>query len=487
MRLAALIVGAIGAVLTGPAGAADDGRRWLAGDHHIHSRFSVGWDMAQDPPLPIIGGDAIYPTTTNAAMARRFGLEWMVTTDHGGPNHSRVNRDHAYPELLASREAIPEVVQFYGMEFDTPGADHSTLIIAHSERERDELFALESGFAKREPWPADPRWDTEGRMLEALRAMDALPEKPIVIANHPSRSAAAVGDFGRTTPAELRAWNDTAPEVAVGMAGAPGHQGVFELAPGPTRRRSAEELAQLELARPRGGYRRSPTLGGFDQMTALVGGVWDSFLGEGRRWWITANSDSHVHASEGGSDFWPGEYSKTFVFARKHHDGILDGLRRGRVFVATGGLVTGLDIEVSRGDQRVSMLGETLRVDGPGHLRVRARIVDPAEPNARGQDPELVRVDLIVGPVGPDARGENPDENPGARVEARFDASTSGWTRTGDVVEIEHGFDIDGPVYLRLRGTNTTQLEPEPDPPVEDPWTDLWCYANPVLVEFDAP
>ena len=72
-------------------------------------------------------------------------------------------------------------------------------------------------------------------------------------------------------------------------------------------------------------------------------------------------------------------------------------------------------------------------------------------------------------------------------MEARFDASTSGWTRTGDVVEIEHGFDIDGPVYLRLRGTNRTQLEPEPDPPVEDPWTDLWFYANPVFVEFDAP
>jgi hypothetical protein len=104
--------------------AADDGRRWLAGDHHIHSRWSVGWDREQDPPAPIVGGDAIYPTTTNAAMAWRFGLEWMVTTDHGGPNHSRVNRDQAYPELLASRAATPEVVQLYGMELDTPGADH---------------------------------------------------------------------------------------------------------------------------------------------------------------------------------------------------------------------------------------------------------------------------------------------------------------------------------------------------------------------------
>ena len=36
-------------------------------------------------------------------------------------------------------------------------------------------------------------------------------------------------------------------------------------------------------------------MGGFDQMTARLGGFWDSMLGEGRRWWVTANSDSHVN------------------------------------------------------------------------------------------------------------------------------------------------------------------------------------------------
>ncbi|WP_202610455.1 hypothetical protein [Herbidospora solisilvae] len=40
-------------------------------------------------------------------------------------------------------------------------------------------------------------------------------------------------------------------------------------------------------------------------MTARVGGLWDALLGEGRRWWITATSDSHVHWTRGGSDFWP--------------------------------------------------------------------------------------------------------------------------------------------------------------------------------------
>jgi len=68
--------------------AIDDARQWLAGDHHIHSRYSVGWDREQNPPEPIIGKDAIYPIQMNALMGKYFGLSWMVTTDHGGPNHS---------------------------------------------------------------------------------------------------------------------------------------------------------------------------------------------------------------------------------------------------------------------------------------------------------------------------------------------------------------------------------------------------------------
>ena len=103
--------------------------QWLAGDHHVHSRFSVGLDEKTNPPTPIVGGDAIYPIPMNVAMGRRFGLDWMVTTDHGGPDHAKINLEHAYPELLESRKATPEVIQYMGMEFDTPGADHSSIIM----------------------------------------------------------------------------------------------------------------------------------------------------------------------------------------------------------------------------------------------------------------------------------------------------------------------------------------------------------------------
>ena len=51
------------------------GQRWLAGDHHVHSRYSVSYSDVTDPPTPVLAGDAIYPIPMNVAMARRFGLD----------------------------------------------------------------------------------------------------------------------------------------------------------------------------------------------------------------------------------------------------------------------------------------------------------------------------------------------------------------------------------------------------------------------------
>ena len=37
--------------------------------------------------------------------------------------------------------------------------------------------------------------------------------------------------------------------------------------------------------------------------------------------------------------------------------------------------------------------------------------------------------------------------------------------------------------YIRVRGTNTDELEPQPDKWGEDPWEDLWFYSNPIFIE----
>ena len=42
------------------------------------------------------------------------------------------------------------------------------------------------------------------------------------------------------------------------------------------------------------------------------------------------------------------------------------------------------------------------------------------------------------------------------------------------------------PIYLRVRGTSTEEREPTPDPEGEDPWSDLWFYANPIFIDTKA-
>lgn len=458
----------------------EDAERWLAGDHHVHSEYSITWNTRVDPPEPLLGTHGVYPMSRNAMMAERFGLDWMVATDHGGRAHARLNLEQAYPSFLRARDSVPSVVQFFGVELNPPGADHASVIVPHTDDEARRVYEIESrfdrvvgvGFGPRGPASVDPSADTEEKMIEALEAMDRFPEKPLVIANHPSRTARQGERYGRTTPAELRAWQDAAPEVAIGMAGAPGHQ-ASGLVPEESSKRPA----------PRGQYPTLPTLGGFDPMTAVVGGFWDSMLGEGRHWWITANSDSHKHWTEGGNDFWPGEYSKTYVRAKKSHAAILEGLRAGRIFVTTGDLVSELEltVESSSGD---AAMGETLRVASGSEVSVHIRVRDPSGTNANGDSPSVRRVDVIIGDVNPrliDAAG---DTNPSARVVARFDETD--WTPTGEYLTMTLSLPpVDGPGYVRLRGTSTDEEEPEPDTIGENPWNDLWFYSNPIFIDVD--
>ena len=147
------------------ASAADDtARRWQPGDHHVHSEWSVDWDRTTSPPTPIRGGDSPYTRSDNARQAQKFGLTWMVHTDHGGPGHSVVTRDHAFPALEQARRDVPALIQFNGMEFDVPAAEHASLIIAPGARERDELVV--SGFV------LDPNTDLNNTFVAGCKYRD---------------------------------------------------------------------------------------------------------------------------------------------------------------------------------------------------------------------------------------------------------------------------------------------------------------------------
>ncbi|MEO1245697.1 MAG: phosphoesterase [Pseudomonadota bacterium] len=455
-----------------------DSLSWLPGDHHVHSHYSVDWDETESPPAPIIGGEASYPAERSARMARKHGLRWLVITDHGGPNQSALTRDRAYPELLRSRRAIPEVLQFHGAELDVPGAKHATVIMPRNDREAELLYRIERGFARKDAYPRDRSRDSRAHMLRALDFMRSLPAPPLVIVNHPGRTIDAHGNYGLDSPERMRDWNDRAPEVMVGMEGSPGHQAMALASDG-----SVNENAV------RADYDLYPTLGGFDVMTARAGGLWDSMLGEGRRWWITASSDSHLHYTEGGRDFWPGEYSKTYVHARADYDSILDALRRGRVFVVTGDLIDGLELTASTADSaQTAGIGQTLQVPVGSDVTISICFSDPVRLNAAGFDPRVARVDLIAGALRQQPTSSLPgnsrsaDHNPTAKVVRRFTPAT--WRQNDGCAVATFVFsDIQHSFYVRVRGTNTAETEPQPDLPGENPWEDLWFYGNPVFIE----
>jgi hypothetical protein len=308
-------------------------------------------------------------------------------------------------------------------------------------------------------------------MIDALKMMRDQKAPPVLIANHPSRSATAPFAWGLYTPSEFRNWNDTAPRVAIGMEGAPGHQ-AEGLKPDGSPNRD----------RARGAYGRAPTMGGFDQMTARVGGFWDSMLGEGRHWWITSTSDSHRHYTTGGSDFWPGEYSKTYVKAAHTYDDIMDGLRNGRVFVTLGDLVSEVEVTArSAHTKQVAEIGGTLQVEAGSDVTIIVRVRDPAGKNFGGRTPSVSRVDLIEGELtGPAVSADN-DKNPTTRVIQRFDATQ--WAREGERLSMVYVLkNVRQSGYVRVRGTSGTDLEPQPDVAGEDPWSDLWFYANPIFL-----
>lgn len=458
------------------------GRSWLPGDSHIHSHWSPGYDRKTEPPTPIQGQDALYPTPLNARMAQQFGLRWMVTTDHGGPNHSKLNLTKAYAELRQSRELVPDVLQFYGMEMNLPGMDHHTLIIPRADFEASALYDLESRFDANEAWPADKARGSETARVAALTYMQSLPRLPLMFANHPSRSATGVGRYGRDEPWEFRQNIDTAPDVYRGIEGGPGHQAGTLARDGSPRLTAAGKPAGA-----RGGY-GSPgaqTFGGFDQMTAIVGGVWDALLGEGRHFWIVATSDSHVNYTEPsrtGSDFWPGQFHKTYVHARADYDDVLAGLREGRSFAVSGDLISELDVAVS-GSRQTAAAGETLQVDAGTPVKVSIRFRDPETKNHRGDPPRVARVDVIAGAVRGLAADPNSDRNETTRVVARF--LPASWTTEGDVATFEMTLPaVTRSMYVRVRGTSSQDLEPPMDPIGENPWSDLWFYSNPVFISI---
>ncbi len=221
------------------------------------------------------------------------------------------------------------------------------------------------------------------------------------------------------------------------------------------------------------------TYGGFDWMTATVGGMWDALLSEGTLFTITANSDNHrtVHdtlrngdwapgqtfdttgrlpdpvdagAPQPGSDFWLGQISRTHVGVTRYGcREVMAGLRAGRVWVDHGQLVDGIQVWLSTPTRRVT-LGGRLRVKQRDKVTLTVTVTSASRPNYRGELPRLAHLDVIRGVVGRRPQDRDSWRAPPTRVVRTVDVSGRTGTYT---VEIPLG-KVRGPGYLRLRGSD---------------------------------
>ncbi|GAB3127381.1 PHP domain-containing protein [Streptomyces calidiresistens] len=511
--------GAGGAVTTGTAAAsgasAKPGKKtlWLAGDHHIHTQYS---------------SDAQYRVIDQVRNGVRYGLDWLVITDHGGATHARIGVEKTNPDIRAAREEIPDALVFQGLEWNIPAAEHATVFVHPGKNEVEVLKQFETDY---DGGVRGATADTPQNEALAIAGLDFLAEQvqrrrvqdALMLANHPARR-------GVDSPHEIRNWRDAQPTIAVGMEGAPGHQAAGLPAPtGPGSARGYYGSGPSSNSFPGYPAESYRTWGGFDWMTATVGGLWDSLLAEGKAWWITANSDSHRNYADtstrptGGNfdadgrygdpvysgapnltwgDYWPGQYSRTHVGADSFsYAAVMRGLREGRVWVDHGGLISGLDARLRTGGNgkgagkavgaKEVTLGGTLHVKRGSRVELVMEIALANGPNWSQFEPTLARVDVIRGAVTGPVTDRDVFTTPDTRVVKSFDVNRS----RGSVTLTYDLGTVTEPLYVRMRGTDGNRSQPglngadiDPHGPAldvvgdADPWRDLWFYTNPMWV-----
>jgi hypothetical protein len=504
---------AAGSVLAGAGtaaasqGASRDSRsgyRWLAGDHHIHTQFS---------------SDAKYRVIDQVRHANAYGLDWMVITDHGSQMHAKIGVEKVNPDIVAARSQTEDTLVFQGLEWNIPAAEHGTVFVHPGRNEVALLKEFENSYdgsvkGASASTPANEALAIAGVnfLADAVRRRQV--QDALFLANHPARK-------GIDSPHEIRGWRDAQPNIAVGMEGAPGHQAGGIPAPhGPGSGRGLYDNSPSAESYPGYPLESYRTWGGFDWMTATVGGLWDSLLAEGKPWWITANSDSHnVHADTsvrgpgtnfdlnghhndpvysgdvnlGDTDFWPGYYSRTHVGAAEFsYAAVMNGIRDGRVWVDHGGLISGLDVQLrTRNGRDAVTLGGMLHVRRGAAVDLVITIDLAGGPNWSQFVPELARVDVIQGDVTGPAADRDTLAAPSTKVVKSFEVNKS-----AGVAQFTYSLgEIGSPVYVRLRGTDGKRsavglrgAAVDPAGPAmdvlgnADPWQDLWFYTNPMWV-----
>jgi len=250
------------------------------------------------------------------------------------------------------------------------------------------------------------------KTVEAIKWMKAFhPKASYYVPAHLERAGPfnPAGNNGFNVE-HLRNFNNAGPDIAFGFETQPGHG-------------ASDQRGEYAPRRNLGGTVDSvggTTYGGTGVYGAQIGGVWDALLGEGRNFWFFASSDWHnrgIFQSDDRrttQDHYPGEYHRNYTMIRTAGDSkvrpqhIVDGLRTGNTFVATGQIidrlafvacvsypgaarranstVESLALEAARNNTDIDVpgcatMGEKLRVRPGAEVVVAIVVRDPSGPS----------------------------------------------------------------------------------------------------------
>lgn len=493
--------------------------RWIYGDMHIHSTASDGHNLVTtvlDKGFNDFGAsflintdhsgfksynlnDALFRTTVageaiiNAddkmephsnKYAREFYRGDKVYTDRGMIINTQYTHIEKYRETLADDQYL-----FQGMEWSVPYTnEHATLLIL-DEGDQEALIDFHDRYTLGQEGQSDQEKEEKQGIAYTLQAITELEnnfaDQAFFIFNHPSRKH-------KVTIGDIRRLHNAAPKTFIGMEGAPGHQRDVD-ARGKYAQDTPITLAEYD---DYGVAYHGRTYGGFDYMTARLGGVWDALLSEGRQFSILSSSDFHSLYN----DFWPNEYAKTHYFLEQESEqGVIAAIKGGNSFVVHGDLINGLNFTAKTLDASATM-GQQLEIFEGQDILVTIELSIPIN-NANGDVPDLAFIDLIAGNVtGLKSEGDMDFEKPfsdTSYIMKSFEKGQDDWNVTEGKLSLSFTFKApESGMYLRLRGSNHAKSTPgfvdkKGDPVVDTAkvgfestedmaWADLWFYSNPI-------
>ncbi len=417
-------------------------------------------------------------------------------------------------ENLKKQGKYEDKIVYSGFEWDMMGLDHASVAIIGEDsqvpyegiHQFEWLFSYDTKdevFNDNEKSKYGERQNDKNSVEDSYNAIQWLSENypnSFVLPNHPSRhnNGDDVVDLGEVTIEHLRKLNDIDENIVFGFEGMPGNQMAGE---------GSCELPQDDIR------------AGGDEMISVTGGVWDSLLSEGRRFYNFANSDFHFKISsnkEYASGYWPSEFSKNYTWVEKGENGIYDftdvveGMRSGNSYSVNGELITDLQFTVKQGDNSVTM-GEEIKVDKDSQVEINIRFKIPNKNNYQSiynnftglgakNTPKLDHVDIIMGHVTGkvDEADYASTNNTDAEIVRTFDMSKQEVDSEG-YYNLSYKTKVDGDMYFRIRGTSSNLVDENGDPLTHERelaintqfrhdqindynYTNLSFYANPIWV-----